>query len=69
MAQENRRRQRSRNSVVFENNPEIKYSVKIDDRKTSMCWKYFGVAMKNDEIFDDKHLYCKLCFPQKIEPR
>lgn len=63
------KRNRSKNSLVLERNPEIKYSVKIDESKNALCWKYFGIALKNDEIFDDTHYYCKLCFPQKLEPR
>lgn len=51
-------------------NPDDQYSVKLDDTiGPSICWKYFGHLYKNEKIFDDKHYYCRLCFPNKIGSR
>lgn len=63
------RKRKTKTRITLENDPQIIYSVKIDDKRPAVCWKYFGIALKNGEIFDDKHLYCSLCFPAKLEPR
>lgn len=65
-----KRNRSKKNSVVLDKDPSVKYSVKIDETKgSSACWKYFGFALRNGEIFDSQYYYCRLCFPGRLDIR
>ncbi|KAG5675621.1 hypothetical protein PVAND_005510 [Polypedilum vanderplanki] len=45
-------------------------TVKIDEnKKSSICWQYFGYLYRNDQLLDDLHYYCSLCVPNNLKSR